>query len=219
MDFFAQAYNRSESPPPLAKHSPVHSPRSPSEGACRGYGSESNAHLRRASSGLESDVPRHSFPHFQHGMFGHLLHHHDHDSDQDHPVTTVPENSPMHLTTPTTVGTTPVHKNHDFSYFSLGRHTGTAGGGGGGQEHRTENSAEANRASSTRSPVPLGSPVSSPGMNRRTSVSNPCLLNHVNLSGGGVVRPPTMPQSVSYSMNEGDPLSPSLTSPRPGNVL
>ncbi|KAF9130570.1 hypothetical protein BGW39_002926 [Mortierella sp. 14UC] len=38
---------------------------------------------------------------------------------------------------------------------------------------------------------------SSPSFNRRTSVSNPCLLHHTNSNGSGSVRPPIMPRSMS----------------------
>ncbi|KAF9972619.1 hypothetical protein BGZ65_009708, partial [Modicella reniformis] len=59
MDFFAQTYNNSQHPEgSRTVHSPLQSPRSVHEGTCQGYGTEVNAHLRRASSGLESDVPR-----------------------------------------------------------------------------------------------------------------------------------------------------------------
>jgi len=201
MDFFAQAYNRSESPLPQE-------PQLPHEGTCQGYGSESNAHLRRASSGLEMDVPRH-FPQIPVRFVAHLLHHHH---GQGGPVThDMKAASPIAAPTTTTTapavtsGVLPNLKDHDFSYFSVGRLTG-------GQEihpHRTENNVEANTP-------PLGSPLSTPALNRRASVSNPCLLNHVNSNGMGVVRPPAMPQSVSYSMNEGDPLSPTFISPRQG---
>ncbi|GJJ78038.1 hypothetical protein EMPS_10397 [Entomortierella parvispora] len=37
----------------------------------------------------------------------------------------------------------------------------------------------------------------SPALHRRTSVSNPCLLHHTNAQGGGVVRTPVMPLSLS----------------------
>ncbi|KAF9284161.1 hypothetical protein BGZ68_004856 [Mortierella alpina] len=52
MDFFAQAYNTDA---PSGKDSPMHSPRPHGEGAAQGYGCEANAHLRRASLGLEID--------------------------------------------------------------------------------------------------------------------------------------------------------------------
>ncbi|KAG0371953.1 hypothetical protein BGX24_000951 [Mortierella sp. AD032] len=37
----------------------------------------------------------------------------------------------------------------------------------------------------------------SPSLNRRTSVSNPCLLHHTNSNGSGSVRPPVMPRTLS----------------------
>ncbi|KAF8948647.1 hypothetical protein BGZ47_003581 [Haplosporangium gracile] len=36
-----------------------------------------------------------------------------------------------------------------------------------------------------------------PSLNRRTSVSNPCLLHHTNSNGSGSVRPPIMPRTMS----------------------
>ncbi|KAG0273426.1 hypothetical protein BGZ95_010754 [Linnemannia exigua] len=37
----------------------------------------------------------------------------------------------------------------------------------------------------------------SPSLNRRSSVSNPCLLHHTNTNGSGSVRPPIMPRTMS----------------------
>ncbi|CAO3570128.1 unnamed protein product [Mortierella alpina] len=59
MDFFAQAYTTDTH---SGRNSPLHSPRTPREGAAQGYGCEANAHLRRASLGLEiDDRPRAMF--------------------------------------------------------------------------------------------------------------------------------------------------------------
>ncbi|KAF8925866.1 hypothetical protein EDD21DRAFT_105787 [Dissophora ornata] len=192
MDFFAQAYSeRSETP--HAKDSPLHSPRSP-EGTCRGYGCEANAHLRRASIGLEADVPRHPSyaPPPPHGIVGHLFRHHDNTGRASPVVEKITET---------------FHKGLDFGHFSFGRKHSPL------QEHHeaataataATNAAQSNSASANL-PVmsPVGSRTAMPTPRRRASVSNPCLLKHVNSDGSGAVRPPMMPQSLSSSQLNSD---------------
>ncbi|KAG0254287.1 hypothetical protein BG011_005835 [Mortierella polycephala] len=75
MDFFAQTYKQPNNEPRYSGHSTRYPPpRSTSrEGAAQGYGCEANAHLRRASFGLESDIgPRHPLM---------LSHHHHQNPD------------------------------------------------------------------------------------------------------------------------------------------
>ncbi|KAG0354234.1 hypothetical protein BC939DRAFT_475082 [Gamsiella multidivaricata] len=105
MDFFAQAYDNGPKSENVlySKDSPLHSPKAPNEGVCQGYGSELNAHLRRASSGLESDVPR-----LQPGVLGHFLHRHHHQNHED-----IGRVSPLPMSG--------VHLFGGHSYFSLAR--------------------------------------------------------------------------------------------------
>ncbi|KAG0295127.1 hypothetical protein BGZ96_012514, partial [Linnemannia gamsii] len=42
-------------------------------------------------------------------------------------------------------------------------------------------------------------------LQRRTSVSNPCLLHHTNTNGSGTVRPPIMPRSMSSPHTDHSP--------------
>ncbi|KAF9349797.1 hypothetical protein BGX26_011960 [Mortierella sp. AD094] len=152
MDFFASAYNAESHNPP------IQSPRSMHEGAGQGYGCEANAHLRRASLGLESDIPS-SRSHHSQFSYG-QVHHKNYDSNDA--STTLNKDT---------------NKKGDGSHFALS-------------------------ASPTSSPPPNKSPTSVPSFQRRTSVSNPCLLHHTNTEGSGVVRPPVMPRSFSFHLNQ-----------------
>ncbi|KAF9182170.1 hypothetical protein BGZ51_004885 [Haplosporangium sp. Z 767] len=165
MDFFAQTYKQPSSEPRHSKHSPLHSPsRSTSqEGAAQGYGCEANAHLRRASFGLESDIgPRHPF------IFSHF-HHQNRDHD-------------------------------GVGAFSVKNHN---------KKNGNDTIAETELASTVETipAAPKGmdssssatSPLDTPRITRRASVSNPCLLHHTNSDGRGVVRAPVMPPAMSMS--------------------
>ncbi|KAI1319280.1 hypothetical protein EDD11_004417 [Mortierella claussenii] len=180
MDFYAQAYttdSRAESP--NFKHSPLQSPRNQHEGVCQGYGSEANAHLRRASSGLESDM-------------GHRLHSYSSYSSSSHPNTggnkgcehTGHAGNRSDYSSPSLIKST--HQGSEHSYFSLG-----ASSYASHDPHHRIDSGEASTAQTANSPL------SSPSLHRKTSVSNPCLLHHTNSNGSGVVRPPVMPHTRS----------------------
>ncbi|KAF9112933.1 hypothetical protein BGX27_002560 [Mortierella sp. AM989] len=152
MDFFASAYINESSNPPM------NTPHSMQERAGQGYGRETNAHLRRASLGLESDITS-SNSHRSQFSYG-QVHHKNYDSNDI--------NSPSDKDTN--------KKESDGSYFSLS-------------------------VSPTSSPSTT-SPTSAPSFQRRTSVSNPCLLHHTNTGDGGAVRSPTMPRSYSFNLKQ-----------------
>ncbi|KAF8952835.1 hypothetical protein BGZ46_003363, partial [Entomortierella lignicola] len=75
MDFFASAYTSPSLNQPNQPHHHHHDQEKP----CQGYGCEANAHLRRASLGLESDVtsPRSHQSQFSFGQ----IHHKNYDSN------------------------------------------------------------------------------------------------------------------------------------------
>ncbi|KAF9583037.1 hypothetical protein BGW38_010375 [Lunasporangiospora selenospora] len=159
MDFFAQAYNRqprAASPLPTETSLASHG-RYASEGACQGYGTEANAHLRRASSGLESPSVKNT----HYGRAG--------DYFSFTSTTAEPGNSPRSAM----IASPPASRS------STTATSPTSMSPGGVQA-----------SSSPRWASPPATPQ------RRTSVSNPCLLHHTNSNGGGVVRAPVMPQSL-----------------------
>ncbi|KAF9912632.1 hypothetical protein EC991_010058 [Linnemannia zychae] len=167
MDFFAQAYSTEpESDSACSKDSSKYSVRATGQG----YGSESNSHLRRASSGIEADLGQKHF----HGF--------SHHSTQDHNAVGAPaiKNS---------------HQGNERSGISV--NTGAA----------VSHEAKAVDVNCTT--------PSSPSLNRRTSVSNPCLLHHTNSNGSGYVRPPIMPRTMSSPhTDQGSARVESQTSPK-----
>ncbi|KAG0045205.1 hypothetical protein BGZ83_009563 [Gryganskiella cystojenkinii] len=208
MDFFAQAYNRSKSPGNIntgsgAKVSPLHSPRTPyvCEGVGQGYGCEANAHLRRASSGLECDIGpgpyafqhqgglNHGYGDHNHNQPSNALHHQQHHRQ---PSTPRQGRSSGGVASPA-MKTTHQAQNED-SYFS------SAVGSSSAFDARSPTQISLGTALTPGSPM-----TSTP--HRRTSVSNPCLLHHTNAHGGGAVRPPVMPYSLSSPRLTDDPVS------------
>ncbi|KAF9432647.1 hypothetical protein BGZ76_010515 [Entomortierella beljakovae] len=146
MDFFASSYSSGTHTPTRARIN-----RSGSEHTAQGYGSETNAHLRRASSGLEIDIIS---PKDLRETFSFEKVHKNYDNDDLHSKGKVPE---------------------DISLPQSESPKGT-------------------------------SPIGSPSYQRRTAVSNPCLLHHTNTSGGGTVQSPIMPRSFSFSHGDGKPV-------------
>ncbi|KAK3808655.1 MAG: hypothetical protein J3Q66DRAFT_355324 [Benniella sp.] len=210
MDFFAQAYNsthRSGGP------SPVQSPRAEQPGVCQGYGTEVNDHLRRASSGLETDVPRlhqlspsppgpghghhhshgrsHSYGYGYSSYASHRQQHQNHESTQ--PMSPTGNKVTIHACT------------HD------GKDTGTGHQpteGSHERDHPSETSPGMDHSNCNRNGQQGGrtSWFTRPAQHRR--VSNPCLQHHTNSNGSGVVRSPVMPQHKHEQ-----PLSPSGHAP------
>ncbi|KAF9396356.1 hypothetical protein BGX21_009564 [Mortierella sp. AD011] len=191
MEFFASAYNNNK-----ASHNlPKQSPQPTRECAGQGYGCEANAHLRRASLGLESDItsPQSHHTQFSYGRVHHKNYGNNGGNNKDS------------------------KKNGDKSYFSL---SATPSGsprtspppspppassprnnsfrGRSPRSHSPQSYSPGDyspRGNSPSSPVCMMPPL------RRASVSNPCLLHHTNTEGGGV-RSPVMPRSFSFHLDK-----------------
>lgn len=208
MDFFAQAYSNEQGQPSDGRRptQPLYSPHPRYEGGtCQGYGSERNAHLRRASSGLEVGVPRvhqlspsplsgHNQPSHGSGygygystFAAHRKHHQNYDETQQPPLS--PPGPKV------TIFSNTVHHGKTDPLFSLGKCGCPAE-----SSHEPDHSSVISPGMDHGNKYSDGSSThgtSRPVQRRRATVSNPCLLHHINTDGSGVVHPPFMPQSLS----------------------
>ncbi|KAF9321660.1 hypothetical protein BG003_000543 [Podila horticola] len=160
MDFFAEAYTAKRTDSPQA-----HTSRNQQGGV--GYGCESNAHLRRASSGLEAEYGHSS----RDTSFSH-------SSYSSSSPAWIHERQPKYVTHKDARGEVdhPTDRDSTPANYTLAAHNAT---------ERTPASPDASlHPGSIRSPL-----------YRRTSLTNPCLMHHT--STGGAVRPPQMPKSAS----------------------
>ncbi|KAF9911169.1 hypothetical protein BX616_010653 [Lobosporangium transversale] len=186
MDFYAEAYGRdARSESPLPKNSSHF----PHEGVCQGYGSEANAHLRRASSGLEKDMGRHL-----HGS-GHGDSHSNTKNYEQYRSSGLPASGKGNEGFYFSLGATPTERSHQ----SHQAHHGTDPAKIPSADTSANPTANMNPSANTDADVPT-----KPSYNRKTSVSNPCLLHHTNTNGSGTVRSPAMPRSLSSSQFSDD---------------